>query len=83
MARFLDLADKCKQERAGFSDQGSNWSKIPTPLRSLVDQFNAENSQAQAEVLHGLASRFKQAPEYLKVFRSQLDQISRPSYPDR
>lgn len=83
IARFLDLADKRKQARVGFSDQGSDWRKVPTPLRSLVDQFNAENSQAQAEVLHGLASRFKQAPEYLKVFRSQLDQISRPSDLDR
>lgn len=83
IARFLDLAEKRKQQRAGFSDQGSDWRNVPTPLRVLVDQFNAGSSQTQAEVLHGLNARFKQAPEYLKTFKSQLGQINRPSDPDR
>jgi len=83
IARFLDLAEKRKQQRAGFSDQGSDWRNVPTPLRVLVDQFNAGSSQTQAGVLHGLNDRFKQAPEYLKTFKSQLDQINCPSDPDR
>ena len=51
VAEFKSLATKRKMKAHGYSDRGGKWRDTPEPLKNMVEKYNSQPKQAQAQFL--------------------------------
>lgn len=51
VTEFKSLAAKRKMKAHGYSDRGGKWRDTPEPLKNMVEKYNSQPKQAQAQFL--------------------------------